>query len=254
MASDKSEETKGCMGRTKNQWVKLLVFYLFFYAWLCALFAICLIVMQKTLPDVDANVGPKLKSELVFPTAAVYPASIRVSRVDWAAFADEEEKSLLGFYNATQDGRINIDPAADFGPCNELVQNGSLTNNLYAGKPCVFVQLTRVFGQPTQNVDASLSLEFPTPPEFVKTFGVPTSSVFPTVSSPATVAATPFMGSSDYQDIIVAFQIDLTALVDVDDNGFNIQILMDYGQAEPDERTGVAILPVDVNEDVPSKE
>lgn len=220
------------IGRNGKSWAKIGLFYVCFYGFLAGFFAAMLTVFLQTInvPGIGSNGGPKyvemLAADSILFKAApglnlVNPiSSYKKSELD--AWKKTTEDYLKGFdageadrkcsnktdgyskeeffsENPTKFCKFVTDQIKD--ECN----GGSTDYGYEAGKPCLFIQINKVFGWIPKGSDANrqyLKLKCRDVKNKVDLQTVPADGYL--------INAFPFQGQSGYQTPAVAVKPDLT--------------------------------------------
>ncbi|XP_069068210.1 protein ATP1B4 [Pleurodeles waltl] len=160
-------ETREFMGRTSRSWAQILLFYLAFYAFLAAMFSLCMYVLLLTIspyvPTYRERVFPP--GVMIRPHLSGFHVSFNASESStWSPYV-EQMHSFLEAYNDSLQSTKNIDctpgkyyrqPGKDDEArkaCQfkrSMLQNCSgiedPTFGYSVGQPCLFLKMNRIVG------------------------------------------------------------------------------------------------------------
>jgi len=173
-------ETGEVFTRTPKSWALITGFYLIYYSFLAAFWAMCLMVFLKTLPDGEPKWQTKGSLIGVSPGMGMRPIQteklIDSSIISYLADTKDDVKlddgSMLqgwgGWVNRTKDFLGSYDPKPDTVVAKgvKLFDKASLKGcakgnfGYDEGKPCVFLKLNRIFGLEHEYIN-STETKFP---------------------------------------------------------------------------------------------
>lgn len=152
----KNAGTSLIRSRSREDWGKIIIFYFFFYACLAAFFAICLIVLLKTLdPDRPTVVGRTNKPKLAAPFPDLYTMNFKNDK-EWDKYkkaADKIKDKYAG--NGDSEGFFKWGET-NLGKCND-------PNYLFynTGTGCFYIGLNRIYDwAPEENQTLSYGCEW----------------------------------------------------------------------------------------------
>jgi len=138
-----NSEEKTVLGRNSSSWGRISVFYLFYYAFLAALFAISITITYSLMPEEKpyyqtrlqtpgVTVQPKLPSKVAGDSDIIY--STKDGSIDgYGKYIDQLKTFLEGYDEASK----NVSDS-QFGPC------ANYTKAYMEGKPCIFAKINKI--------------------------------------------------------------------------------------------------------------
>jgi sodium/potassium-transporting ATPase subunit beta len=189
-----NSENRTCMGRTGMSWLKLLIFYLSFYAAIAALWAICMAVFLQTLDPYAPTQQHKYSMLKDNPGMGFWQTSAIDSALIYFASNNESTYTtyITGIENITQiyansqpqslqqdcepgPGKSNFSAGCAFSP-SLLGFNCTPESNFgYAiGKPCVLLRINKIYAwDPTSTLfdgtNSTNEFQYSQIPNYLKT-------------------------------------------------------------------------------------
>lgn len=132
-----NKEEKTVLGRNSASWGRITVFYIFYYAFLAALFAISITITFNLMPTDE----PYFKTRLQTPGVTIQPkipSKVEQSSDIIYTTKDGVDSSYKKYTNQLKEFLKDYN-ASDFGQCGTDYEA-----QYKAGKPCVFVKINKI--------------------------------------------------------------------------------------------------------------
>lgn len=152
------------LGRTAKSWGLILLFYLFFYGFLAALFSFTMWAMLQTLNDEI----PKYRDQIPNPGLTVFPKPVTAleftfsesERKSYSKYIEDLQKFLKAYSEEEQrnltvcaNGKLFEQEGPDYLACQFPVRQLQECNGIIdpdfgysKGRPCIIVKMNRIIG------------------------------------------------------------------------------------------------------------